>query len=564
MKSYFLSIITLVIVLLNFNSNLFCFEVGGYKFYGNNWLGLEFGSIDNDYYKTVYSDGIADGINLHNVFFLQTRINDYFVTGMGNFILNNEDVTFRKIFIEAADDNKIFNLGDIYPQETELSINNIRIRGLKAEYTRDVDVEKYRYNRMKPLFLKLHSEPDKSIRLPSYYYSQQNAFPFIENMNFKLLAGYAHTSTIVNKTKGFQEPPDQLFAALRTNFDLIKNNSIGLGLIFSDVQDNVPGYNYEKGNSFSIDYKTRINSLIQENDDLEITAEFANSSHNLNKSDTISAVQDNAYFGQIRYNLNNWGISTRYYSYGSDFKTMGNPYLQTNRQGILSELNYSICQTYFFDLFFESYESDKSDTEEFQKTMVINPSLRFNFENAPDWFLSYQTTDVDGENNIDLSSKKDLNLGVRFSLSDINFNVNYNSTDYDDNEVRENSYKSSGYSLSANYSLFNNRLSMFHYFYTDNFDYESDTDATNIFITLNGNYQLIPDKVSLNANIEYRSSKSGGQETSNIFNNEFTVDYIIDYSKQLLFKLRYTNEDYKNEDIDNKILALKMEYRINF
>lgn len=556
----------LLLIILSSITYLLGLDIKGFKFNGNNSLGFEVATIDNSYYKSVYFDGIADGFNLSDNFFLQSKIAGYNLTFMGSLIVHKEDEAFRKIFLEASKDNIIFNLGDVYPQETELSLTNIRVRGFKFEYSSEYDDLSYKYKLLNPLFTGIKKGDLVNNQLPSYYYLRQDLTKLVRAINFKVFIGYAHISSNVNITEGSSEPPDQVLTAVRTNLSLAGNNSLGFTLLKADDKETVSGYDKQEGDLYSIDYKNRSTNLFFEKDRFSIFGEFAKSNYNQNAGDTEPSQKDNAYFAGITYEHKNLNLLTKYFNYGENFKTMGNPYLQIDKLGYYSELNYSLCDIIYFDIWYEDYKNnlddDVNDSSEISKTFT--PTIRLKFPEAPDWTFFYQNMEVSEKSNIDISEKEDYNIGAKYKLSIFNINVNYKHTTYDEIDSDSNSYKSNGYAVSLNYTLFNNRLNMFHYFYMDKFDYKSDSQTENTFITLNSNIQVVPDKITLNSLLEFRKSKSDNNSILDVINGEISLNYILDYTKQVALKLRYTDEDYQGTSTDNKIFAGKIEYKVNF
>lgn len=545
----------------------FSFELGGYKINGNNSLGIEFSKIDNDYYKTVYPEGIADGYNVEDDFFIQTKIEEFNLTGLGSFITNDEDVAFRKVFFELSKDKYIMNLGDVYPQESELSMSNIRIRGLKIEYNDEYTDNSYKYNLMQPLFMSLKEGHLVNQELPSSYFAKKNMTRFIKNLNFKLYTGYAYVSTNVNKTRTTTEPPEQFFSGLRTNLSLAGNNDIGIGLLTAKDQETKSGYDTQKGSLYSIDYKKRIESSFAKNDKITVYGEYAKSDYDKNLNDTDGSKTKDAFYGGVNYEYKKIEVKTKFYKYGKDFKSLGNPYIQVDKRGYYSELNYSVCNTYFFNASYEDYrnnlDNDINDTK--VTTKVFFPTLRVKFPDVPELIMYYQGTKTDNCKGFSETDKKDYSIASNIAMSIFNINLNYKHTDYDDFLTGDsNTYKSNGYSLGLNYSFLNNRINMFHFFYKDKFDYKSNSQTKNTFITLNSNLQLIPNKINVNPVFEYRKSEKDNTNLLNVKNFDISVEYILDFTKQIGFKFRWTDEDYEGTILDDKIYAGKIEYKVNF
>ncbi|HOK39637.1 MAG TPA: hypothetical protein PLD27_01165 [bacterium] len=560
---FFLIILNLIVL-----SNLFSFTISDYKINGNNSLGIEFTNIDNSYYETVYSEGVAKGANLLDEFFLQTKINEVSLTGLGSFIINKEDVAFRKIFIEASKDKIILNAGDIYPQESELSLANIRIRGLKFEYTDQFNDQSYKYKIVKPLYESLETGKLIDNSLPSYYYQKKNLTRLITGLSFKTFAGYSYVSSNVNKTKGTSLPPDQFLIGIKTDLSLIANSNLNVSYIQAEDKESVAGYNKQDGSIISMNFNKLFMNTLLNNDRIIFSTELAKSKYDENTDDTEGEKDDRAYYGNLEYKYKDLSFKIKYYKYNSDFKNIGNPFIQVDKKGFLSEINYAICNTYFFNLFYEDYKNNLNNSDDTtEQTTVWSPTLQLKFPDAPEWILNYQKTKIDGENkNITISDKDDFNLTTKFNLSFFNFLLGYKHTKYDDYETASdsNSYKCNGYNFSINYSLLNNRLYLFHYFYSDEFKYKSNSKIKNNFITFNSNYQLIPNKVIINPLLEYRKSERDNNTLLDALSFQFNLDYILDYSKQIAFKFRYTDEDYSGTDLDNKIYSGRIEYKINF
>lgn len=467
-----------------------------------------------------YDRGLTAKYNL--VFFKEES--DYQVSGMQNLFYNKakpiRKLDFESLRYEISRKKDNLIIGDNYPNYSEFTISNTRLRGLN-----------YRMNK-EGSAIELFASSSNAAEQPDRYYPTAEYEQYI--MGFKI--------------------------DVDANIDIVKSNKINFIFFHSEddpssIDTGTPSTGPIKNSVFSFQDASQIT------DKINVQLEIAKSIYDNNKrldSDYISHC--NAYNFDFNYLCQeNMNLKFNFKNYQKDFYTAGNSTLNSSFLGYKGgkiDFEY-LLDKYSIQSNLEMYSEESQDSNIETDYNIFSLITKYNLNPIRALTFDY---------NFRITKKDDLTVNtnrnkIKVSLNDKLGNANFSlSMDYAKTNDRTFLNISNLKTYGASFSLSNrvNSKNLFYNIYLLWNNNESPYKTTKFYLAnLNTNFDLIPQKLKLLLNNNFKLNDSG-IDKAKTFTNEANFYYYIDFKNSL--KLLLKNERQVDSESDYNVKSISLNF----
>jgi len=464
---------------------------------GSNEFGITYIDIDKPLNNTAYNRGPA-----YNYRFMMTgKISDYDFSGIGNLLYTQKKdykkFEFETLRLEFIKPTHSMIFGQVYPQFSELTLNNQKIEGANLKIFRN-------------------------------------------KWNIEFFGGlsnqYEKLSTL-NQTAEYT----QYLNGLKTDYIANSDLKISATVFYaeddkSSIDTGTPILGPIKNRVYAI--TTAINSTDKKGN---LIIDLARSEYDKDKKDaSVLLKKDKSILTVFKYDfLENLRTSLQYKRIGKDYYTAGNPSLnssETGYKGFFGQYEYALTNT-LFSGYAEVYSEDSFDTSGIKTDYWIwDNNIKQTIDDNNEVALgTYFKSSEKEDNSIDsLKGTVKLIYTKKINKARLSTNINYSKTD--DKTLSNSDSKVKGISTTYSNRFLNNNLFLSAFVLANKTEMTTG-DLKFFMANLNLNHKLMPNKLLATANFGFQLN-SAATELTRTYTNNINFKYYFSYEKTMDLELK--------------------------
>lgn len=500
---------------------------------GTGILSLTQTNIDN---KTI--EDIPQGLTIGLEYFVNGRFQDLDINSSLDLNFNNRDDDWDEIvefFTFGLSNSKTaLNLGDLYEDISDFTLSeDMSIRfGLKLNQNIKVG------EKTEVMLI------GGRLQEASVYETDENENGVLDSNEDKNGNGrWDYDSSYY----------DQWLAGVR--FSSLPTKNTFLGLTYLKINDD-KNSNEEQGTIITPPIKNDVYDIESAisffNHFLTLSGELTRSSKE--EVGSITTNYDKAYKFSLKANEKNWNCELGYNYIGNNYYSAGSPYLDVDKKGYFSTVQWLLNEIFSLTLEGERFEDNLISDSQYPvtTTKIVNTTFELKPEKYPQLTLEYELTNEKSNKWTSSYPKLDtfttdilLELSHSIKNTDLVLNLQQtqtkdNSTDTLGSEYEE--YKSNGISLNID-TKFTQRFTLSNYLsYVKNKTGNDMDDTFNTSIDLT--YDMIPEKLVFKPGYEFEEYRV----EKNCSRKEFTLRMDVDYYLSNISQFTFGYERKKNKD----------------